>query len=72
MCQNALFAIKEKCKNYNHITISNENDIVELRDYYCITNLFQNRVGNYTQVNNDHVPTVETKNDIMAITQAFV
>lgn len=58
-CKDVLFAIKEKCKNYNDITICNKNDIVELRDDYCITNLFRNRIGNCTQVNNDHVATIE-------------
>lgn len=58
-CNNELFAIKSNCKNYNDLTICNKDNILELREDYCITNLFKNRIGNCTQVNNEHIPTIE-------------
>lgn len=58
-CNNELFAIKSNCKKYNDLTICNNKNIFELREDYCITNLFKNRIGNCTQVNNEHIPTVE-------------
>lgn len=69
-CNNVLFAIKDKCKNYNDLTICNKNNLINLRDDYCITNLFKNRVGNCTQVNNEHVATIEEiGSDILLLNQ---
>lgn len=58
-CNNSIFAIKDKCKKYYDLTICHRNNLIELRDDFCITSLFKNRIGNCTQVNNEHVPAVE-------------
>lgn len=58
-CNHDLFAMKNQCKKYYDLTICNKETLIELRDNYCIENLFKNRVGNCTQINNEHVPTVE-------------
>lgn len=58
-CNHDLFAIKKQCKKHYDLTICNKEMLIELRENSCITNLFKNRVGNCTQINNEHVPTIE-------------
>lgn len=58
-CNNELFAINTDCKNHYELTICNRDNLIELNDKYCITSLFKNRIGNCTQINNEHIPTVE-------------
>ncbi|XP_075157849.1 uncharacterized protein LOC142231114 [Haematobia irritans] len=58
-CQNQLFGIKNQCKKYYDLTICKEDNLIELKDDYCVAKLFRNRVGNCTQVNNEHVPAIE-------------
>lgn len=70
-CNNVLFGIKNFCKEYNELTICNENSIVKLREDYCITNLFKNKIGNCTQVNNEHVPAVEEIGDDMLLLNQY-
>ena len=59
ICNNILFAIKDNCKNYNELTICNRDKLIELREDDCITNLFKSKIGNCTQVNNEHIHTIE-------------
>lgn len=69
-CNNVLFAIKDNCKNYNELTICNRDKLIELKEDYCITNLFKNKIGNCTQVNNEHIPTIEEiESDLILLNQ---
>lgn len=69
-CNDNLFAIKGSCKSYNALTICNRDKLVELSDKFCITSLFKNKVGNCTQVNNEHVPAVEEiASDLLMLNQ---
>lgn len=58
-CNGSLFAIKNDCKSFNNMIICNKDKLVELRENNCITSLIKNRIGNCTQVNNDHIPAIE-------------
>ena len=70
ICNNILFAIKDNCKNYNELTICNRDKLIELREDDCITNLFKSKIGNCTQVNNEHIHTIEEiGGDILLLNQ---
>ena len=58
-CNKELFGIKTECKSNYDITICNRDKLISLRDDKCITNLFKSRVGKCTQINNEHIPTIE-------------
>lgn len=58
-CNKELFGIKTECKSNYDITICNRDKLISLRNEDCITNLFRNRVGKCTQINNEHIPTIE-------------
>lgn len=58
-CNKELFGIKTECKSNYDITICNRDKLISLRDDNCITNLFKSRVGKCTQINNEHIPTIE-------------
>lgn len=58
-CNNELFAIKNNCKKHYDLSICSNDKIQILDDNDCITSLFRNKVGNCTQINNEHIPAVE-------------
>lgn len=58
-CNESFFAIKNDCKSFNDMTICNRDKLVELKEDNCITSLIKNRIGNCTQINNEHIPTIE-------------
>lgn len=58
-CNNQIYGIKEKCKTYNNLTICKRNQIVDISKNECIPNLLWSRQTNCTEINNQHIPSVE-------------
>lgn len=54
-----MFAIKEKCKNYNNVTICNEKDIIIITEIDCIPKLINNLNSSCILSNGHHIPLVE-------------
>lgn len=58
-CNNQIFGIKEKCKTFNNLAICKQNQIQDISENNCIPNLLRSRPSNCTEVNNQHIPSVE-------------
>lgn len=59
ICNNSTFGIKNPCKSYNKLTICSINNLENINNDTCITNLLRSRTSNCTLVNNNYMPTVE-------------
>lgn len=58
-CEDKIYGIKEKCLTNNKVTICNNKQVVDLSNSNCIPNLLRSRPSNCTEIDNQHVPTVE-------------
>lgn len=58
-CEDEFYGIKNKCQTFNDLTICKYNEIINLSNTECIPNLLRSRPANCTDINNQHIPTVE-------------
>lgn len=58
-CKNSTFGIQKDCKSYNKLTICNINNVKQLNNDSCITNLLKSQPSNCTMIKNSNIPTVE-------------
>lgn len=59
ICNNSTFGIRNPCKSYNKLTICNTEDVKNIDNDTCVTNLLRSHTSNCTLINNNHIPTVE-------------
>lgn len=58
-CKDELYEIKEKCNQVNDLSICRKNNIVDLSNTNCITQILSSKHHNCKIINNQHVPSVE-------------
>lgn len=58
-CENKLFGINKKCKALNNLTMCKRNDIVDISNDNCISNLIISKPYMCKEINNQHIPVVE-------------
>lgn len=59
MCNNSTYGIKNTCKSHNKLTICNIQDIENIDNDTCVTNLLQGNAANCTLTSNNLIPTIE-------------
>lgn len=57
--EETIYAIKEKCEEYNDIMICKENQIIDITNNTCIPNIINNRNSSCVTSNNHHISPIE-------------
>lgn len=59
ICEQETYGIKSNCKHYNDLEVCLRDNLIDLSNDTCISNLLKSRTPKCTKVNNQHIPSAE-------------